>query len=245
MPKRLLKACVTKAIHILRNTELSVLLATFALVLGLWVFIEVADEVGEREYQDLDEAAVLYFRNPDNPRDIRGPEWLDQSVRDVSSLGGITIMGLLTLLSVGYVLLSGRPHLVGLLLGAVLGGLLLGVLLKAGFDRPRPQIVPQLDYVVTQSFPSGHSMLSAVVYLTLGAVLTRAVHRRRLKIYFLAAAALVSGLVGLSRVMLGVHYPTDVLAGWSVGLAWAMFCWLVAMWLQRRGAVEADVDASD
>jgi undecaprenyl-diphosphatase len=80
--------------------------------------------------------------------------------------------------------------------------------------------------------------MSAVVYLTLGALLARLADQRRVKLYFLAVAALLTLLVGLSRVYLGVHYPTDVLAGWSAGLVWATLCWLAARSLQRRGAVE-------
>jgi undecaprenyl-diphosphatase len=81
-------------------------------------------------------------------------------------------------------------------------------------------------------------MLAAVVYLTLGALLARVAERRRVRTYFIAAAFLLTGLVGGSRVYLGVHYPTDVLAGWALGLAWALLCWLIARYLQSRGKVE-------
>ncbi len=114
-------------------------------------------------------------------------------------------------------------------------------LLKAAFDRPRPELVPHLMRAYFSSFPSGHSMMSAVVYGTLGSLLSSLVTRRRLKFYFLAVAALVAGLVGVSRVYLGVHYPTDVLAGWSAGLAWSTLCWLLSRRLKREGAIEASV----
>lgn len=77
-------------------------------------------------------------------------------------------------------------------------------------------------------------MMSAIVYLTLDALLTRLVAKTQLKFYFLAVAALLSGLVGLSRTYMGVHYPTDVLAGWTVGLVWATLCWVIARSLQKR-----------
>jgi undecaprenyl-diphosphatase len=93
--------------------------------------------------------------------------------------------------------------------------------------------------VYTASFPSGHATLSAATYLTLGVLLARLELRRRAKLYFLGLAVILTALVGASRVYLGVHWPTDVLAGWSVGAAWAMGVWLVALWLQRRGKVEA------
>jgi undecaprenyl-diphosphatase len=115
---------------------------------------------------------------------------------------------------------------------------LLSTLLKDVFDRPRPSVVPHLSYVATSSFPSGHSLMAAVVYLTLGSLLARLVQSARLKLYFLSVAVVLACLVGMSRVYLGVHYPTDVLAGWAAGLAWAVLCWLLARYLQQRGAVE-------
>src|SRR5207302_4145258 len=124
------------------------------------------------------------------------------------------------------------------LLVATLGGFLISGLLKNHYERPRPAVVPHLSYVYSSSFPSGHSMLSAVIYLTLGSLLARLAERRRLKIYCVAVAMLLTFLVGVSRVYLGVHYPTDVLAGWAAGLAWAVLCWLVTRYLQRHGAVE-------
>jgi undecaprenyl-diphosphatase len=92
--------------------------------------------------------------------------------------------------------------------------------------------------VYSASFPSGHSMMAAIVYLTLGAMLLRTQADRRVKAYCLAVAVLLTLLVGTSRVYLGVHWPTDVLAGWALGAAWAMMCWLIMLWLQDRGAVE-------
>jgi undecaprenyl-diphosphatase len=112
--------------------------------------------------------------------------------------------------------------------------------LKELFDRPRPDLVPHAVQVYTASFPSGHAMLSAVAYLTLGALLARVQAQRRVKAYLLGVSVLLAVLIGVSRVYLGVHWPTDVLAGWCVGAAWAMFCWTVALWLQRRGKVEGD-----
>ncbi len=109
--------------------------------------------------------------------------------------------------------------------------------LKLLFNRPRPEI-PGGIQVFTASFPSSHAMLSAVTYLTLGALMTRVAADTRLKAYFMGLAVFLTVVVGLSRVYVGVHYATDVLAGWCVGSAWAVLCWVVALRLQRRGQVE-------
>ena len=128
---------------------------------------------------------------------------------------------------------------------SVLGGEIIGTVLKIGFHRPRPELVAHSARVFTASFPSAHAILSAVTFLTIGALLTRAHADRRVKIYFMALAVLLTVAVGLSRVYLGVHYPTDVLAGWCVGAAWAALCWVVALWLQVRGQVEPEAGAGD
>jgi undecaprenyl-diphosphatase len=129
-----------------------------------------------------------------------------------------------------------------LVLAASAGGLIISSLLKHEFERRRPSVVPHLATVYTSSFPSGHSMMASAVYLTLGALLTRIVPERSAKVYFIAVAILVAILVGLSRVYLGVHYPTDVLAGWTAGSVWALVCWQVARYLQQRGTVERDTE---
>lgn len=90
----------------------------------------------------------------------------------------------------------------------------------------------------TASFPSGHAMLTAVAFLTLGVLLARMTEHRRLKAFALATSITLTILVGLTRIHLGVHYASDVLAGWVAGGAWALLCWSVARYLQRRGAVE-------
>ena len=88
------------------------------------------------------------------------------------------------------------------------------------------------------SFPSGHAALSAVCYLTLGVLLAQTQASRTLRIYFIATAMVLTLLVGVTRIYLGVHYPTDVLAGWCFGIAWALICWTVMSYFQRRGEIE-------
>ncbi len=228
----------------LSSLDLLMLLAVLLLVLSTWAFIEIADEVSERETQRIDRQIILALREPGDPADPRGPPRLEEVGRDLTALGGFAVLSLVTIGVVGYLLLARKYHAMWLVLGATLGGMVLVIWLKELFDRPRPDLVPHLSHVSTASFPSGHSMLSAVVYLTLGALLARLTERRRLKVYVLSFALLLTFLVGVSRVYLGVHYPTDVLAGWAAGLTWAILCWLVARYLQRRGAVERGADLS-
>lgn len=222
----------------LRWPELPVLLLVLVGTGALWLFVEVADEVLEGETQHLDERILLALREQHDLSDPLGPRWLEELGRDMTALGGTGVLTLLTGATVLYLLLAGRPHTAAIVALAIVGGVLISSLSKAGFDRPRPDLVPHHSHVYTASFPSGHSMLAAVGYLTLGALLAR-IHRRfALKAFFIVGAVLVTLLVGLSRVYMGVHWPTDVLAGWSLGAAWATACWLAMLWLQGRGRVE-------
>jgi undecaprenyl-diphosphatase len=144
------------------------------------------------------------------------------------------VLTLLTLLVIGYLLLARRYRQALLVVIAVVGGTLLSSTLKGLFDRERPSVVPHLTTISDPSFPSGHAMLSSVVYLTLGALLAQAAGRRREHLFFIIAALLLTALVGVSRMALGVHYPSDVLGGWTAGTAWALLCWTVAWWWKRH-----------
>jgi len=218
--------------------ELGTLLSILTLALGSLLFIYVADEVHEGSTQDLDRVLLLALRDPHDRADPIGGRGLEEMGRDMTALGGMAFLTLVTLAVIGYLLLLRKPHAALFVAVSVLGALVLSMALKDLFERPRPDLVPRLSYVVTSSFPSGHSMLSASVYLTLGALLARLQANLVLKAYILLWAAFLSCLVGVSRVYVGVHWPTDVLAGWSAGAAWAAGCWLIAGALQRRGRVE-------
>ncbi len=204
------------------------------LALCCLAFIALSDEVSEGETQQFDERVLLALRRPEDPAHPRGPWWLPRAAEDVTALGGVTVLTLVTMAVCGFLLLVRRYRTLLLVLGATLGGAGLNVLLKRLFARPRPSVVPHLTEVITQSFPSGHAMLSATVYLTLGAMLAQLAERRRLKGYILAVSLLLPFLVGLTRVYLGVHYPTDVLGGWVAGLAWALLMAVCARALRRR-----------
>jgi undecaprenyl-diphosphatase len=217
------------------------LLASLAVgATAIWGFVELADEVLEGETHAFDERILLALRNATDPSDPLGPGWLEELMRDVTALGSTGILTFITLAVAGFLALDRKTHAALFVLVAVGGGMLLSTGLKMGFDRPRPDLVPHGAIVYTASFPSGHSMLAAVVYLTLGALLARVQPRRVLKLYLLGLAILLTVAIGASRVYLGVHWPTDVVAGWAVGAAWALLCWAAALWLQRQGRVETD-----
>jgi undecaprenyl-diphosphatase len=199
-----------------------------------FVFVQIADAMSEGETRGFDEAVLLALRDPaDRARPI-GPHWLESAMLDLTSLGGFTIVALITALVMVYLLVIGRRGSAALVVASIAGGTVLSQALKIGFARPRPDLVDHLVTVQTQSFPSGHAMLSAVTYLTLGALLARTEQRRAVRGYIFAVAGLLTLLIGLSRIFLGVHYPTDVLAGWTIGAAWALACWMAARLLRPK-----------
>ncbi|MCW5622759.1 MAG: phosphatase PAP2 family protein [Burkholderiales bacterium] len=221
-----------------RRLELRSLLLLALAFAGIWAFVELADEVIEGETQRIDEVLLRVMRSPADVSDPLGPPWFEEMARDFTALGGTAVLLLLVCATALYLLLLGKRHGALFVLVAVGSGQLLSSLFKWGFDRPRPDLVPHGTFVYTASFPSGHAMMAAITYLTLGALLARMHEPPALKAFFLGTALGLTVLVGISRVYLGVHWPTDVLAGWVAGSAWAIICWLVASWFQRRGTVE-------
>jgi undecaprenyl-diphosphatase len=203
-----------------------------------WAFMELLDEVSEGETRSIDEAILLAFRVPGDPTDPIGEPWFEEAMRDITALGSAPALVIAVLAVVGFLMLAKawRPAIFTLVASG--GGLIVSSLLKYTVDRPRPDLVPHGNLIYTSSFPSGHSMMSAVVYLTLAALVTRLIQRKRLKGYALGVAMILTLMVGVSRIYLGVHWPSDVLAGWSAGAAWALCCWLIARWIGLGGDQE-------
>jgi undecaprenyl-diphosphatase len=227
------------------RNELPVMLGMLVLVACVWGFIEIADEVMEGDTEQFDKWAVRALRVPGDLTTPIGPKWLHEVGRDLTALGGIAVLSLMVAFVAGFLWMRRLYGAMCLVIISTLSGLAASSTLKLLFERERPGDVTPLSHVMTHSFPSGHSMLSAVVYLTLGALLGRIVAGWWYKAYFLMVAMVLTVLVGVSRVYLGVHFPTDVLAGWTAGLAWAVLCWLVARFLQRRGKLETTADADN
>ncbi|TPW32857.1 phosphatase PAP2 family protein [Pararhizobium mangrovi] len=204
-------------------------LAGVGIVAGLILALgKIIEDVVENESGAFDRTVLLALRVPGKLGTPIGPAWLKGAVTDITALGSPTILTIVTAIAVAYLLVAGRVRL-GLLVGlSVGGGAILEKLLKLGFSRARPDIVPHLVDVTTHSFPSGHATLSAVTYLTLGALLARAQVNWRLRSFVFGCGLFMTVLVGSSRVYLGVHYPTDVLAGWCFGSLWVCLFWLIA-----------------
>jgi undecaprenyl-diphosphatase len=224
----------SKALDWFGNLEPKILFATLVLVFAAWGFIEITEQVVHGDTHTIDIWLLAALREPGDPSNPIGPVWVSEIARDITALGGLAVLTFFTAAVSGYLYLERRYRMLAFLLIAVGTGSGISFGLKTLFARPRPDVVPHLAEVYTASFPSGHSLMAAVVYLTLGILLAAILPRRRLKLYVLSLAIILTGLVGLSRVYLGVHYPTDVLAGWAAGLVWALLCWLAGRWLQYR-----------
>lgn len=236
-------AFLQRVLHVLHRAtrlERSVLASIVLAAAALFAFAELADEVLEGETHRFDTMILLALRDGNDLSDPWGPPWLEEAMRDVTALGSTVVLSAITLGVAGLFLLTRRRLVALMVVGAVGSGVAASNLFKLGFDRPRPDLVPHLSQVHTLSFPSSHAMMSAVVYLTLGVLLARIYPDVRIKVYVLALATLATVAVGISRVYLGVHWPTDVLGGWAVGAAWAACCWLLILWMQSRHRSELD-----
>ena len=218
--------------------ELGLLVGGLSLLLLILAFAALAGVVIDGDTRHFDERVLTALRDPADPSRPIGPRWLEAAALDFTALGSGFVLGLVVLTIVGFLVLQGTYRTALFVLLATYGGGVLNSLLKELFQRPRPEIVPHLRDVFSLSFPSGHAMTSAAVYLTLGALLMRITERRATKIYCMAMAIVLTVLVGSTRVYLGVHYPTDVLAGWVAGLTWALLCFVAMRFLRSRGWIK-------
>lgn len=225
---------IKEFLHNFAFRDIRVLIAAFIFVSASWAFIEIADEVDEGSTKAFDEMVLTTLRNAEDYEIPRGPKWLPEAVRDITALGGGMVIFLLTASVVGFLILQKEYKIMWLVLITVAGGALLSFGLKELYARERPDVVLHLMTATSLSFPSGHSMMSMVVYLALGSLIARLQTRRRIRVYIIVLALFLSFIIGLSRIYLGVHYPTDVIAGWSVGLAWASLVWFVTWYIQRK-----------
>jgi undecaprenyl-diphosphatase len=198
------------------------LAAVALLLLGLFWF---GHEIMEGDAAELDRAIILALRVPGHPEQPIGPHWLPSAVRDVTALGSTTVLTLVVIVTASFLALQRRFRSALLVLAATTFGALAVTLIKVLIARARPDLVRQLMEEASHSFPSGHAANSAIVYLTLATLLFPVVRGWRMRGFVLAVAMLLVGLIGVSRVYLGVHWPSDVLAGWAFGSCWALLWW--------------------
>ena len=229
----------------LERHEITWLCIGLGVCLLLWGFLKLASEVTEGETTAIDVHILSSLRKADDPSRPIGPAWLESTMLDLTAIGGPTVLGLVVVSVVGFLLLQTRYHTAIVVLATAASGELVNLALKNVFLRPRPTVVPHLRDVVSTSFPSGHAMESAIIYLTLGAMLMRLAERRVTKIYCMGMAVFVTVVVGISRVYLGVHYPTDVIAGWMFGFFWASLCWMVAKQFEQETGVAREREKVD
>lgn len=217
-----------------RRIDSRVLLTFLGIAGGLFVFSRLASEVSEGETLAIDRAILAMLRVQGDMSTPIGPPWLAKFMVDVTALGSVTNLAVITLIAAGYLAVAGKLRASGFLLLATGGGALVNTALKALFLRDRPELAARLVDVSTTSFPSGHAMNSAIVYLALGALLARSEEKAAIRLYLMAVAISLTLIVGLSRVFLGVHWFSDVAAGWCVGASWAALCSLIAKTIVGR-----------
>ncbi|MEW5683854.1 MAG: phosphatase PAP2 family protein [Pseudomonadota bacterium] len=210
----------------IRRFEARVLIAFVLVTGGVSAFLELADEMSEGETQALDRSLILALRTPGDLKDPIGSHNVEEAVRDVTALGGTTLVVVVTVVGVLAFAFHRRYRHALVLAVTVLLATISNGTTKAFFSRPRPDLVPHEVYVYSGSFPSGHSTMAAATYLTLAMLIASLEPRRRTKALAYGLACMVLVGVGFSRIYLGVHWPSDVLAGWCLGAVWALAAWL-------------------
>jgi undecaprenyl-diphosphatase len=222
---------------LLKRLETRALLLWFALAASIWAFLGIAGEMADGELTAFDRSILLALRNPRNIADPLGPKGFEESMRDVTALGGVTVLTLVVIAAI-LILIFHRKHRQALVFAATIAATFVSSeLLKHAYNRPRPDFLPHGSYVYSASFPSGHSTLSAATYLTLATVIASLEARRETKALIYAVAVLVVVGVGFSRIYLAVHWPSDVLAGWALGSGWAFSAWIGLNRLTRPAPV--------
>jgi undecaprenyl-diphosphatase len=201
-----------------------------AVVAGLLIALGVAGLLLASAHA-LDVRVLLAMRHPGDPAQLLGPRWLQDALRDFVGLGGTGVLAVFIAGGLGIQWLAGRRRDAGWFLGGVLGAFAIGSGLKHVVARPRPELVPHAAYTFTASFPSGNTLMATVVWLLLALALANAIGKCGVRVLAVAGALLIAVLVGVGRVYLGVHWPSDVIEAWGIGIGWV---WLLCYARGRR-----------
>lgn len=202
------------------------LLATTCLA----VFLVLALVIVSGKSLAFDERLVLLFREAGDPRRLLGPAWFHEAMRDLTAMGSVVGLGLMMIVACVTLWLCDRRHLATGLLATVVSAQIASTLLKIAIGRERPDIVEHAALTFTASFPSGHAFLSAAVLLSIAGFVGLASRRAGIERFCYVFAVLLMLAIGTSRVYLGVHWPSDVLGGWLLGIAWSS---LATLWFGR------------
>lgn len=211
-----------------------VIVAEIAALGGLTLlFLELGRAVTGLDTDAFDRSVLLALRHaPDDPL---GPPWLENAMMHLSALGSGAVTSLIAVISSAFLALAGRWRYALLVVACAVGTVVAMELLKGFYERPRPTVVVAIDPPGGESFPSGHSMISSALYLTLSVLIARTLPHRRLRVFAVLTGVFLAAMVGFTRLYLGNHYPTDVIAGWTAGAMVALSAGLVIQALGRRG----------
>ncbi len=216
-----------------RSLTPRLLAAIAAIGAAIWGFLALADEVGEGDTATFDRTLILALRQHD-PNLLRGPAWLHETARDLTALGGFTVLGLVTLAALAVLIVYQRRRQAIVFGTAAVVAQVLAEAIKHVVGRPRPSFVTQYDLIASSSFPSGHSMMAPAIYFTLAAIVAAGELRPAARALLMAGSVVLVVAIGVSRVYLGVHWPTDVIAGWTLGSTVALVAWIALRWPAKR-----------
>lgn len=212
------------------NLKMMITLVWGVLIIGLLGFAAIAYLVSTDTTIGFDQRVMAFFVEQGQTPSPLGPAWVEEIFLELTALGGGTVLTLVALLVLIGLLITKRRGAALILLATLVSGTIVSHGLKLLFDRSRPDFMTHLDRTFTASFPSAHAMISMIFWLSIAAMIARFIDHKMLRRFIYISAFFLAILIGLSRVYLGVHWPTDVIAGWFLGLAWAAFCWLLANW---------------
>ena len=225
---RALRASVEKADSLVGALGIFLVGGLIVAAIGTAFFAVVADHVREGNTQAFDDAVIRWMGAHHSAN-------LDAVMVEITALGTGVVVLMIVAVAALFLVLTNHKYSAILLLVSTAGGIILNGILKLGFNRPRPSIFVPTVQAVSSSFPSGHAMSAAIVYSTVAYLAARLHKRRWARWLVMTAAFLVIALISISRLYLGVHYPSDVIAGVAIGLAWAGFCMATLEAIQKFG----------